>query len=154
MTMYYCASTGGFYLKAIHKDKIPLDAKEISCELYGSLLGREIEAGPDGLPRVKSPVPLSFDDRAAALLAEVDAHLNAAAKAKGYDSIVTAALRAALPMSPFHDEGIAFGTWMDQVYAKCYEVLALVMAGEMAEPGKEQLIALLPPLILPASKGA
>ena len=91
----------------------------------------------------------TFEQRKVALLAAADAHLNAAARAKGYDSIITAALRAALPVSTFHDEGVAFGTWMDQVYAKCYQVLAQVQANEIAEPDEAQLIAMLPVLQLP-----
>jgi len=91
----------------------------------------------------------TFEQRKAALLLAVDAHLNAAARAKGYDSIITAALRAALPASPFHDEGIAFGTWMDLVYEKCYEVLAQVQTNEIAEPDEAQLITMLPALQLP-----
>lgn len=94
------------------------------------------------------PLP-PFEQRTAALLVKVDEHLNAAARAKGYDSIITAALRAALPASPFHAEGVAFGTWMDLVYAKCYEVLAKVQANEIAEPDEAQLIAMLPALQLP-----
>ena len=95
------------------------------------------------------PAGPTFEQRKVALLQAVDAHLNAAAKAKGYDSIITAALRAALPASPFHAEGLAFGTWMDLVYAKCYEVLAQVQAGEIAEPDEAQLIGVLPALQLP-----
>lgn len=95
----------------------------------------------------------SFDERKAALLGAVDAHLNGAAQARGYDSILSASLRAALPNSAFHAEGVAFGTWMDQVYAKCYEVLALVTAEAIPEPTREQLIALLPALNLPELKG-
>lgn len=99
------------------------------------------------------PAGPTLEERAKVLLSGVDAHLNAAAQAKGYDSILSASLRAALPNSAFHAEGVAFGTWMDQVYAKCYEVLALVTAEAMPEPTREQLIALLPALNLPESKG-
>jgi hypothetical protein len=94
------------------------------------------------------PAP-TLEARAAVLLVGVDAHLNAAAKEKGYDSILSASVRAALPGSPFHAEGVAFGTWMDLVYAKCYEVLAAVQAGQATEPTLEQLIAMLPTLQLP-----
>lgn len=106
-----------------------------------------LEWAADNTPAV--PAGPTFEQRKAVLLAAVDAHLNAAAKAKGYDSIITAALRAALPASPFHDEGVAFGTWMDLVYAKCYEVLAQVQANAIAEPDEAQLIAMLPALQLP-----
>lgn len=105
-----------------------------------------LEWAKDNTP--STPDAPSFEQRKAALLQAVDAYLNAAAKAKGYDSIITAALRAALPASPFHAEGVAFGTWMDLVYAKCYEVLAKVQAGEIEEPNEAELIAMLPALQL------
>ncbi|WGT64797.1 hypothetical protein [Variovorax paradoxus] len=154
MQMYYSAITGGFYCDELHSDNMPADAKQISDEVYAACAGRHVAADGGGMPLVVPPEPPTFEQRAAALLAEVDKHLNTAARAKGYDSIVTAALRAALPQSPFHAEGIAFGTWMDAVYAKCYEVLALVTSGVMAEPDWPQLRAQLPTLNLPASKGA
>lgn len=96
------------------------------------------------------PAGPTFDERKAILLAAVDAHLNAAARAKGYDSILSASLRAALPASAFHAEGVAFGTWMDDTYAKCYDVLAKVQAEEISEPTQAELIAMLPALVLPA----
>jgi len=99
-----------------------------------------------GEPNVP-PTP-SLEDRAAVLLAGVDAHLNAAARSKRYDSIRAAALRAGYP-GPFHDEGMAFATWMDSVYATCYEVLAKVQSGTIEEPTLEQLIGMLPVLQLP-----
>lgn len=120
---------------------IPLD--EANADFHGF---KEWEAHGN---KADDPPAPTLQDRASVLLAAVDAHLNAAARAKGYDSIITAALRAALPASPFHAEGLAFGTWMDLVYAKCYEVLAQVQANEIAEPDEAQLIAILPALQLP-----
>lgn len=96
-----------------------------------------------------TPAGPTLEERKGALLAAVDAHLNAAANAKGYDSILAASLRAALPASPFHAEGVAFGTWMDAVYAKCYDVLAQVLAGEIEEPTRDELLAMLPDLQIP-----
>lgn len=104
-----------------------------------------IEAGNEAA----SPPEPTLEERARILLAGVDAHLNSAAKAKNYDSIVTAALRAALPASPFHAEGLIFGNWMDQVYAACYAIMAQVQSGGMPEPTIEELIQMLPPLELP-----
>ena len=119
---------------------IPLDESNSD---YQSFVEWEGAGNNADLP----PMP-TIQDRAVALLAAVDAHLNAAARAKGYDSIITAALRAALTTSPFHAEGVAFGTWMDLVYAKCYEVLAKVRAGELEEPSEAELMAMLPELVL------
>ena len=147
--MRFSPSALGWYPEHIGYPTLPADVVAVEDSLYHELWGKPIEVGPDGMPRELVAAPPTFDQRKAVLLAAVDAHLNAMAKARGYDSIITAALRAALPASPFHDEGVAFGTWMDLVYAKCYEMLALVVSGAMEEPTKDQLLALLPPLNLP-----
>lgn len=146
----FSPSTRGWYLIGIDYPNAPADLLDVPAETWAALQGKQIEPGPDGMPRVyEAPAP-TLEQRKASLLAAVDAHMNAAAAAKGYDSILSAALRAALPSSAFHDEGVAFGNWMDAVYAKCYEVLADVQAGEIAEPTQEELIAMLPALVLPA----
>lgn len=77
-----------------------------------------------------------------------DAHLDAAAKARRYDSIHTAALRAGFP-GPFHDEGVAFATWMDACNATGYQVIEQIMSGEIDPPTVEEYIAMLPALALP-----
>lgn len=77
-----------------------------------------------------------------------DAHLNAAAKARRYDSIHTAALRAGYP-GPFHDEGVAFARWMDQCNAAGYQIMAEIEAGTMAPLSVDDYLALLPELVLP-----
>lgn len=77
-----------------------------------------------------------------------DAHLNAAARARRYDSIHTAALRAGYP-GPFHAEGVAFATWMDACNATGYTVLAEIEAGVRAPMSVEDYLALLPVLELP-----
>lgn len=146
----FSPSTRGWYLVGLDYPNAPNDLLDVPAETWAALQGKQIEPGPDGMPRAYEPPALTFDQRKASLLAAVDAHLNAAARAKGYDSITSAALRAALPASAFHDEGVAFGTWMDAVYAKCYAVLAQVQSQEIAEPTQEQLIAMLPVLVLPA----
>ncbi len=91
---------------------------------------------------------ISAPQRIATLLAAVDLWLNAGAALRRYSSIVTAALRAGYP-GPFHAEGIAYATWMDATYARCYEILAQWEAGEIEEPTAAELIAMLPLLELP-----
>lgn len=71
--------------------------------------------------------------------------LNTEARRKGYDNIHTAAIRAALPNSPFHAEGVAFGEWMDQCFAKCYELLAQWQSGAIAEMTIDEVLAVMPP---------
>jgi len=97
----------------------------------------------------QSPQPeLTLEQRIEALHIAVNAHMNAAAGERRYDSIHTAALRAGYP-GPFHEEGMAFAIWMDAVNARCYEVLAQFEAGAISEPTWEELLAMLPVLQLP-----
>jgi hypothetical protein len=77
-----------------------------------------------------------------------DAHLNAAARARRYDSIHTAALRAAYA-GPWQAEGIAFAQWMDACNVAGYALLAEVEAGAKPAPTVEEYIASLPALVLP-----
>lgn len=78
-----------------------------------------------------------------------DAHLNAAARARRYDSIHTAALRAAYP-GPWHAEGLAFAQWMDACNVAGYALLAEVEAGIRPPPATVDVyIAELPDLVLP-----
>lgn len=77
-----------------------------------------------------------------------DAHLNAAAQARRYDNIHTAALRAGYA-GPFHAEGVAYAEWMDACNAAGYQVLAEIEAGTREPLTVDDYIALLPPLVLP-----
>lgn len=48
----------------------------------------------------------------------------------------------------FDDEGRAFRAWRSAVWAKGYEILAAVKAGEMAIPTEDELVEMLPKLEL------
>lgn len=75
----------------------------------------------------------------------IQQHLDAVAKAKNYDSIHTAALRAAY-VGPFQAEGQAFATWMDGCWSAAYALLADFQAGNIPEPTAAEVIAALPVL--------
>lgn len=45
--------------------------------------------------------------------------------------------------------GVAFATWMDACWAKCYQLLAEVKAGALAEMSADEVVAEMPPLVLP-----
>lgn len=77
-----------------------------------------------------------------------DAHLDAAAKARRYDSIQSAALRAAFA-GPFHAEGVAYANWMDTCNALGYQIMSEIEQGIRAPLSVDDYIALLPPLVLP-----
>lgn len=77
-----------------------------------------------------------------------DEHLDAAAKSRRYDSIQSAALRAAFA-GPFHDEGVAYANWMDSCNALGYQIMSEIEQGIRAPLSVDDYIALLPPLVLP-----
>lgn len=77
-----------------------------------------------------------------------DQHLDAAAKLRRYDSIYTAALRAAF-QGPYHDEGVAYATWMEACNEVGYSIRSRIESGDMQPITVDEYIALLPALVLP-----
>lgn len=92
---------------------------------------------------------LVFEETKTTYEKALEEHLDKKANERGYTTIHTASLRAALVNSPYHAEGVAYGTWMDACNAKGYEILAQVQAGTIALPTVEDFIAMLPVLVLP-----
>ena len=78
------------------------------------------------------------------LTAAVQAHLDAKAKEKNYDDILSLCTYATSTDPVFSAEGQAGVEWRDAVWAKCYQVLDAVLAGTRPVPTKEELIAELP----------
>ena len=76
-------------------------------------------------------------------------HLDAKAREKGYDNIVSACSYAAVP-NIFQAEGIAFINWRSDVWAHCYQALADVQAQARPIPTEAELLAELPAFVEPA----
>lgn len=80
----------------------------------------------------------------------VQEHLDAAAKAQGYDNIMTAVSYAdEVAVEKFQQEGQAFRAWRSFVWAYVYAQLAAVQAGDIPQPTVADLLAELPLLSLP-----
>lgn len=94
------------------------------------------------------PLPKTEDELFREIQTKVAEHLDAAARTKNYDNIQSAALRSAYA-GPFHEEGIAFATWMDGCWHRCYELLAEVKSGERQVMTCTEVISELPTLVLP-----
>lgn len=88
----------------------------------------------------------------AALTKAVQAHLDAAAKARGYDGILSAASYAGDPHPPFSTEGVAYRDWRGAVWSTCYAIMADVQAGSRPVPTAAELIADLPALTFPSGE--
>lgn len=76
----------------------------------------------------------------------IDDHLAAEAKAKGYDSIVSACSYAGAA-NPFQTESQSFVAWRGAVWAKCYAVLDAVLTGTRNMPTPAEMIAEMPVLV-------
>ena len=74
------------------------------------------------------------------LITAVQNMMDSDAKAKGYDSILSACSYAAYP-NPFQAEGQEFVAWRGAVWAKCYEILGEVEAGTRPAPTVSELLA-------------
>ena len=136
--MFYSKTTGGFYDSAIHGDAIPADAAEITVEEHQALLegqsqGKRIVADEAGHPVLADPPPPTDEQIIAQYTTGVQQHLDAFARTRNYDDILSAA---------------TYATW-----AKCYEILAAVEAGSRSMPTLEELVFELPVLVWPTTDG-
>ena len=81
------------------------------------------------------------------LTTAVQSHLDASARALGYDDIKTVCTYADEPaVAKFQTEGQAFRAWRSLVWAYCYAQLDAVTAGQRTVPTADVLIAELPKL--------
>jgi hypothetical protein len=93
---------------------------------------------------VEPPAP-SVQERIASLQAAVQMHLDAQARALGYDDLKTAATYAEEPAVPrFQEEGRALRAWRSAVWAACYGLLGQWQAGDLVEPTASELIEQMP----------
>lgn len=135
------------YFKDVNNDVFSYDDEQVAMG-YGSnmTLITEVEA-----TAIIAPV-LTTEERVNQIELGITQYMDGKAAQRGYDSIINAALRAGLPNSPFHAEGVAYGEWMDNVWAYCYQVLAEVQLGARTEPTAMELMGELEvnvPLVLP-----
>ncbi len=96
----------------------------------------------DGMAVVSNSAPPA-DEIAAALESSVQAHLDATARTRRYDNIVSACSYAGAA-NRFQTESVAFIQWRAAVWDYCYAALDAVLAGTRAVPTADELIAELP----------
>ena len=113
------------------------------CEAYQWQFDPVTQTCSAPIPPVPTPEEIQK-----AMTDAVQKHLDAAAQARGYDGILSAASYAGDTHPPFDVEGIAYKNWRSAVWLYCYQVLADVKAGTRAIPTPEALIAELPVLAL------
>ncbi len=82
----------------------------------------------------------------------IQRHLDSEAKKLNYDSCLSVCSYINTGIAKFDSEGEAFRVWRSAVWAKGYKILDLVKSGEMAIPSEEELIAMLPELVIEYSE--
>ena len=95
------------------------------------------------------PPPKKPEEIIAEFSAKVQARLDAFARTRGYDGILSACTYAAGTNPKFAAEGQYCVQARDATWAKCYEVLAAVEAGSRPIPTLDELLAELPVLTWP-----
>lgn len=149
----YAKSTGGFYDNDIHGALIPEDATEITDDqyealFYGQSFGKYIVSDHAGNPVLIDPPVLDQNQIIQSFKDAIQNTLDEAAKAKGYDDIVSACSYAGYT-NVFQAEAIAFGQWRANVWAYGYAELDKVMAGTRPVPTVAEILSELPVLVLP-----
>ena len=76
--------------------------------------------------------------------------LDATARTRQYDNILSACTYVGSTVQKFHNEGQACLNWRGAVWARCYDLLAQVQAGTLAQPTVTELLAMLPAIAWPA----
>lgn len=147
MPIFYSANQNAFYTTAIHGDNIPGDAVKITeaehaALIEGQSLGKRIAADANGRPILQDPPPPTAEQIMARLEARVQSWLDGQARALGYDDIKSAVTYAEEPAVPkFQQEGQALRRLRSLVWARCYEILNAVQAGQRSIPTEDELIA-------------
>ena len=125
---------------------VPPDRSSAAWERYRAWLK---QGNVPSLPPTE-PIVVDPAETIALLTIAVQEHLDAWARARGYDSILSACSYAASTDARFGPEGRAAVAARDAMWAACYLILAAVEAGTHEIPTEESLIAALPPLAWPA----
>ena len=95
------------------------------------------------------PPPKTPEEIIAEFTAKIQARLDAFARTRGYDGILSAATYATSTVPKFKAEGQYAVEARDATWAKCYEILAAVEAGSRPMPTLDELLAELPVLTWP-----
>lgn len=95
------------------------------------------------------PPPPTMEEIKDSIIAAVQFHLDAVARSRNYDGILSLCTYATSTDPAFSAEGQAGVAWRDACWRTCYEGFAGVLAGNMPMPTPEESVAALPPMLWP-----
>jgi hypothetical protein len=107
---------------------------------------------PEPLPEPPPPPPPTPEEIQARLTMAIQRRLDEFAQTRNYDGILSACTYATSAIQKFRDEGQYAVEARDATWARAYEILAEVTAGEREIPGAQELFSLLPHLEWPGEK--
>lgn len=138
MTTKYFVGDAGCYLGAFDGAEPPVGSIEVPSA--------PSDARQPWTGSAWGSIPVTAEDFKAA----IQAHMDAAAVAIGYDDIKTAVTYADEPsVTKFQNEGRAFRAWRSQCWAYGYQEMDKVLVGQRQMPTVSEMIAELPLLVLP-----
>jgi hypothetical protein len=100
------------------------------------------------------PPPPTIEEITARYTAAVQERLDAFARTRGYDGIISACSYVTSAVPQFRLEAARCVTARDATWAKCYQVMGAVLSGERDTPTLEELFETLPELEWPESETA
>lgn len=120
--------------------------QELWAEISAKISSGELTA----IPEPKEPVPEPTLEELQNMFTEaIQAHLNAFARTRNYDNILSAATYASSTAPKFRAEGQYAVEARDATWARGYEILAEVESGERPLPSLDDVLAELPVLVWP-----
>lgn len=124
------------------KTTIPLP---VESPLFPPYYNEEYEKYKNWLNEGNIPLPpeISFEEQYKNFLEKIEDYYDKKAQEKNYNNRFTCALRASYA-GPFQQEGIFFGSWMDNCNKICYDILKDVKAGNRDIPSFEEVISEFP----------
>jgi len=141
----------GFYSIEFHSAaQVPSDSVPITDDQWLDWLDHPGARRWDGdaiVPYAPPTPPLNEGDYTRA----IQAHLDAQAQTRGYDSIQSAVTYMDDPNPTYAAEAAALRGWRSAVWTYALAELARVQAGEREQPGIEDLLAELPPPVWPGA---
>jgi imidazolonepropionase-like amidohydrolase len=129
--MYYKDDKDGFYISDI--EQVPANWVEITAGEYTA----------------QAIAQLTPEQIKQTMIDAIQHHLDATARTRGYDGILSLASYAVSAHPPFAAEGRAGADWRDAVWGYGYQVLADVQAGTRTVPSVDALILELPAMPWP-----
>lgn len=125
--------------EAFKQLEVPFTLKTVNLEQQFNWENKPIEV--ELAPQTNEQIIKSFTKM-------IQDYMDSKAQELNYDSVFTAITYENDSNKKFAQEAKAFKAWRSQIWTTCYAVLDEVLAGTRTIPTKEELLALMPELVI------